>query len=138
MSTYTYEEAYHTTQQLRYFTAHTFMFTFKVTEFGKTSGFTGDTQSYIFILILNTPNVVFEWLTPLLRIREVPGSNIGSKTIYSDSVSRFFTVLPGKCQVSRPTLKLRHVCFLPNTFQFIIHLSPIIRRFMVLVTERAS
>jgi len=31
-----------------------------------------------------TPNVVIEWLTILLRIREVPGSNLGPETGYPD------------------------------------------------------
>jgi hypothetical protein len=31
-----------------------------------------------------TPNVVVEWLTLLLRIGEVQGSNIGLKTGYPD------------------------------------------------------
>jgi hypothetical protein len=30
------------------------------------------------------PNVVPKWLTFLLRIREVPGSNLGSKTSYTE------------------------------------------------------
>jgi hypothetical protein len=30
------------------------------------------------------PNVVVEWLTLLLRIREVPGTNLGSETGYPD------------------------------------------------------
>jgi hypothetical protein len=30
------------------------------------------------------PNVVVEWLTPLLHIRDVPGSNLGPETGYPD------------------------------------------------------
>jgi hypothetical protein len=32
----------------------------------------------------NTPHVVVQWLTFLLRIREVPGSNLGPETGYHD------------------------------------------------------
>jgi hypothetical protein len=35
------------------------------------------------------PNVMVEWLALLLRIREVPGSNLGPETGYPD---RFFVV----------------------------------------------
>jgi hypothetical protein len=31
-----------------------------------------------------TPNVIVEWLTILLRIREVSGSNLGPETSYPD------------------------------------------------------
>jgi hypothetical protein len=30
------------------------------------------------------PNVVVEWLTLLLRIREVQGSNLGPETVYPE------------------------------------------------------
>jgi hypothetical protein len=33
---------------------------------------------------IKLPTVVVEWLTLLLRIREVPGSNLGPETGYSD------------------------------------------------------
>jgi hypothetical protein len=33
---------------------------------------------------VNAPNVVIEWLTLLLRIREVPISNVGPETGYPD------------------------------------------------------
>jgi hypothetical protein len=68
------------------------------------------------------PNVVVEWLTHLLHIREVPGSNLGNverltwpRFSWSSSVPR------GECQDS--TLKLVHDRILPNPFQLIIHLS---------------
>jgi hypothetical protein len=62
-----------------------------------------------------------EWLTTLLCIREVPGSNLGEETDYPDS-SWFSSVLPEECRDS--ALKLGHDRFLPNPFQFFIHLSP--------------
>jgi hypothetical protein len=34
--------------------------------------------------IFASPNVVVEWLTLLLRIREISGSNLGPKTGYPD------------------------------------------------------
>jgi hypothetical protein len=34
--------------------------------------------------IFASPNVVVEWLTLLLRIREISGSNFGPKTGYPD------------------------------------------------------
>jgi hypothetical protein len=34
--------------------------------------------------LYETPNVVVEWLTLLLRIRETPGSNLGPETGYRD------------------------------------------------------
>jgi hypothetical protein len=40
--------------------------------------------------ITNTPNILVEWLTPLLRIREVPGLNLVPETDYTDFV--FFVV----------------------------------------------
>jgi hypothetical protein len=33
---------------------------------------------------------VVEWLTPLLRVREVPGSNLGSETDYPDGGSPWY------------------------------------------------
>jgi hypothetical protein len=65
------------------------------------------------------PNVVVEWLTPLIRIREVPGSILRP----GGRLSRlrflwFSSVPPGECRES--TLKLGHDRFLPSFFQFII------------------
>jgi hypothetical protein len=46
------------------------------------------------------PNVVVEWVTPLLRIREVPGSNIAPETGYSDwGFSWVSSVPPGECRI---------------------------------------
>jgi hypothetical protein len=73
---------------------------------------------------LNLPNVVVEWLIPLLRIREVSCSYLGPETDYHVwRFSWFSTVRPGKCRDS--TLKLGRHCFLPTPFQFTIHLSPL-------------
>jgi hypothetical protein len=45
----------------------------------------------------STLNVVVQWLTHLVRIREVPGSNLGPETGYNDlSFSWFSVVVPGK------------------------------------------
>jgi hypothetical protein len=78
-----------------------------------------------------TPNVVVEWFTRLLRIREVPGLNLGPETDYPVwSFSLFSSVPPGECRSS--TLKSGHDRFLPYPFQFIINLSTI---YIVLVTE---
>jgi hypothetical protein len=67
------------------------------------------------------PNVVVEWLTLLLRILEVPSSNLGAETDYP-KVSRGFPQAPGGCRDS--TLKSGHNRFHSNPFQFIIYLSP--------------
>jgi hypothetical protein len=51
-----------------------------------------------FIVLIILPNDVIEWLT-LLRIREVPGSNLGPATGYDNSgFSWFFSVPPGEYQ----------------------------------------
>jgi hypothetical protein len=67
----------------------------------------------------------------LLRIREVPGSNLGPGDRLSWlKIFVFFSVPTGECRYS--TLKLRNEPFLPNPFQFIIiHLSPYHRRNIV-------
>jgi hypothetical protein len=67
------------------------------------------------------PNVLVEWLTLLLQIREVPRSNLCPDMSYPDwRFSWVSSVPPGKCRDS----KLGHDRFLPHPFQFIIHLSP--------------
>jgi hypothetical protein len=66
---------------------------------------------------------VLEWLTLLPRIREAPGSSLGSESGYPDGgVLWVSSVPPGKFKDC--TLVLGHDRFLPNAFQFIIHLSP--------------
>jgi hypothetical protein len=61
-------------------------------------------------------------LTLLILIRYVLCSNLGPETRYPDWGFMFFSVLTGKYRDSTP--KLGHYRFLPNPFQFIIHLPP--------------
>jgi hypothetical protein len=64
--------------------------------------------------------LVAEWLTFLLCIPEVPGSDVGSEIGYPDlGFSWFSSDPPGKCWYS--ALKLGHERLLPRPFQFIIH-----------------
>jgi hypothetical protein len=98
-------------------------------------------QNFIPALInishIHLPNVVIEWLT-LLRVQEVPGSNLGPGDWLSWlSFFVVFSVTPGECRDS--TLKLGDDSFLPNPFQFIIiiHLSPYyLRCILLLLTKR--
>jgi hypothetical protein len=70
---------------------------------------------YIFLYFYNLLNVVFEWLTFLLHIREVPGSNLNPETDCPDtSITSFSSVPPSKYRDS--ALKLGHDRFLPNPF----------------------
>jgi hypothetical protein len=62
-------------------------------------------------------------LSILLCIRDIPGSNLGPETEYSEVFSWFSSVPPGKCRDS--TLKLGHNLFPPNPLHFIIRLSPL-------------
>lgn len=58
---------------------------------------------FIYIFILNLPNVAAESLALLLRILDVPGTYFGFETGYPIlSVSRFFSVTPGKCLYISP------------------------------------
>jgi hypothetical protein len=51
--------------------------------------------------LCGTLNVVVEWLTLLLRIQEVPGSNLDQEVEYPDwGSSWFLPVLPTECQDS--------------------------------------
>jgi hypothetical protein len=85
----------------------------------------------------SVPNVEVKRSTLLLRIQEVLDSNLGPDTCYPVWASSWFSSIPsGECLEG--ALKLGHDRFLPNPFQFIIHLSPSIRRCRVLVTENAS
>jgi hypothetical protein len=83
-----------------------------------------------------TPNFVVERSTHLLRIWEIPGSNLSP----GDRISwlRFSwisSVPPDKFRDS--TLKLCHYRFLPNPFQFInIHLSQYHRRYVALLLKK--
>jgi hypothetical protein len=66
-----------------------------------------------------SPNAIAEWLTFLLHFREVPGSNLGLETSYSDWCFSWFSSVPqGEVRVS--TLTLGHDRFVPNSFHFII------------------
>jgi hypothetical protein len=62
-------------------------------------------------------------LTLLLRIREVPSSNLGPDIGYPDGSFSWFSSVP-PCECSNSTLKLVHDHFLPNPSHSIIHLSP--------------
>jgi hypothetical protein len=85
-------------------------------------------------------NVVVKSLTPLLRIREFPGSNFGPETGYPDWRFSWFSSVPsGKCCDS--TLKLGHDSFLPRPFKYTIYVGPyhpFIRLYINLITEKAS
>jgi hypothetical protein len=71
-------------------------------------------------------NVMNEWLNILASyVGEwgVQGSNLSLETIWPHwGFSWFSLVHLGNCWDS--TLKVSHIHFLPNPFQFIIHLSP--------------
>jgi hypothetical protein len=66
------------------------------------------------------PNVAIEWLVFLLRIREVPDSNLGPKTGYSDRRFTWFSSGPSK-QMPGLCLKLLYDRLFPCPFQFIYH-----------------
>jgi hypothetical protein len=66
-------------------------------------------------------NIIVNWLTLLLHIREDPGSHLDPET-GCPGFSWFSSVPPGECQDY--TLKFGHDHILPNSLQFIIHLSP--------------
>jgi hypothetical protein len=51
----------------------------------------------LMISLLLTPNVVVEWLIHLLRILEVPDSNLNPKTRYPEIFVVFLSP-PGKCR----------------------------------------
>jgi hypothetical protein len=70
-----------------------------------------------------------EWLALLLRIREVPGSNLSPVTGYPDLG---FCGFPQSLQANAGIdLKLGHDHFLPHPFQFIVHYHPLIQRYIV-------
>jgi hypothetical protein len=69
------------------------------------------------------PKVVVEWYTLPLHTREAPCSNHSPETNYPDwNCSWFFQSIQANVCILA-TLKSGHNCFLPNPFQFIIHLS---------------
>jgi hypothetical protein len=65
---------------------------------------------------------VVERLTLLLRIREAPGSSLGSESGYPDGGFSWFSSVPPS-EFKDSTLVLGHDRFLPNPFQFNIRLS---------------
>jgi hypothetical protein len=83
------------------------------------------------LLIIHCPNVVVEWLTVVLCIRNITVWNLGP----GDRIFwlMFFMVFLGSSwRMPSNTLKLGHEHFLPNPFQFIIiQLSPYHRRCIV-------
>jgi hypothetical protein len=79
-------------------------------------------EKRFYLLTLDLPNAVVEWLTLLLRIREIPGLNLGPETGYIDWRSLWlYLSLQTNIGIY---LKLGYDRFLPTYFQFIIHLSP--------------
>jgi hypothetical protein len=89
----------------------------------------------IYFLSFRVPNVVVEWVTPLLRIRNIPGSNLGPETGYLDcGISWFLSVPPGKHREC--TSKLGYDRFLPNSGNSSIYRS-IVCRYVVLIAEKA-
>jgi hypothetical protein len=65
-------------------------------------------------------NVAAKWLVILLRISDIPDSNLGQETGYPDCASWFSSIPPGKCRI---VPKLCHDRFDPYHFQFIIYRS---------------
>jgi hypothetical protein len=61
-----------------------------------------------------------EWLTFLLRIREVPDLNLAPENGYPGGFSWIYLVHQAKFWVS--ISKLCHDCFVVHSFQIIIHL----------------
>jgi hypothetical protein len=84
-----------------------------------------------------TTKVVVEWLTLLLRIREVPASNLDLETGYSDWVFRGFPQ-PLQANIGIVYWKLVHECFFQILYNLSFTYHHIIWRFLVWVTERAS
>jgi hypothetical protein len=76
---------------------------------------------WLFPVNIILPNVVVEWLTLLLCIREVPGSYLDPETRNTELLW-FPLTSPGECQDS--TFYFGHDCFLPNPLKFIVHISP--------------
>jgi hypothetical protein len=64
-------------------------------------------------IIFFTPKVTISWLSLLLHIRKLLGSNLGPKTYYS----KVFWGFPQFPQTGGQNLKLRHDSFLPQPFQ---------------------
>jgi hypothetical protein len=79
-------------------------------------------------------NVVVVWLTHLLRIREVPGSNLGTET---GNPEDGFGVFLSRSRQIQGYLKLGHDRFLVHPIEFIIHLSTFHSTLYMQVTEKA-
>jgi hypothetical protein len=80
---------------------------------------------------------MLEWLTFLLHILEVPGSNLSQETGYPDwGFSWFSSVLPGNCRDS--TLNQARTAFfhILSIWSFTYH--PFIRCYIIWVTKKAS
>jgi hypothetical protein len=79
----------------------------------------------VFCLVISqkTFRNIFECLTMMFRVREVPGSNISLDTSHLRGFPWFSSVPRDECRDG--TLKLGHDRFLPNTLQFIVQLSPV-------------
>jgi hypothetical protein len=67
------------------------------------------------------PNVVVEWLTLLLYIWEVPGSNLAKPAILTEVSRGLASVRRGESR-EKNILKLCHHRFRSNTLLLIIHL----------------
>jgi hypothetical protein len=78
--------------------------------------------SIIFFYRINQPNLMIKRLTILVRIRDVPGLNLGSETGYPGW--GFVVILSSSSEFRDSTSKLGHNRFLTNYFQFIIYLPP--------------
>jgi hypothetical protein len=83
-------------------------------------------------------NVVVDRLTLLLRIREVPGSNLGPETGYPESGRSWFSSIPpDECRGnSKNYATTASFEILPIHYSRTYH--PFIRRSIVLVAEKAS
>jgi hypothetical protein len=82
------------------------------------------------------PNAVVDWLTFLLRIREIPGStNLGPETGYPDRCFIFFSIPPSKCLDCRQPY-IRPPRFPSTSFKIYHSLTTL--SFEVGVTEKAS
>jgi hypothetical protein len=75
-------------------------------------------------------------VTLYICILDVLGSNLGRSTGYSERISRYF---PQSLQTNAGIVtRLGHDRFLPNPFQFIIHLSPSHPTLNTIDTEKTS
>jgi hypothetical protein len=80
-----------------------------------------DLSLFLFLVCLTALSSHGRKANTLIRIQEVPGSNIVPETGYLDTFSVFFPSpykqIPGAC------LELHHDSFLPHSYQFMIDLS---------------